>query len=135
MLDLAGRGGRARDRARARGTGRGAGLPAGAAHAVALVIALAIVVYLHVVLGEMVPKNLAVSGPDRAVLWFGPPLVGVARLVRPIIAALNWMANHLIRQIGIEPKDEVASAFTAEQVHSIVARSQAEGLLDDAQAC
>ncbi|MCB2174915.1 MAG: hemolysin family protein [Actinomycetales bacterium] len=108
------------------------GLPAGAAHAVALVIALAIVVYLHVVLGEMVPKNLAVSGPDRAVLWFGPPLVGVARLVRPLIAVLNWMANHMIRQIGIEPKDEVASAFTAEQVHSIVERSQAEGLLDDA---
>ncbi|MDO8120027.1 hemolysin family protein [Isoptericola sp. b490] len=107
------------------------GLPAAAAHPVALVLALAVVVYLHVVLGEMVPKNLAVAGPDRAVLWFGPVLVGVARVVRPVITVLNWLANHLVRQIGIEPKDEVASAFTAEQVHSIVERSQAEGLLED----
>lgn len=109
-----------------------AGLPTAAAHPVAFVLALGLVVYLHVVLGEMVPKNLAVAGPDRAVLWFGPPLVAVARVLRPVIAVLNWLANGLLRSVGIEPKDEVASAFTAEEVHSIVARSQAEGLLEDA---
>ena len=108
------------------------GLPAGAVHPVAVVIALTIVVYLHVVLGEMVPKNLAVSGPDRAALWFGPPLVVVARVVSPVITALNWLANALIRLFGVEPKDEVVSAFTAEEVQSIVERSRAEGLLDDA---
>lgn len=102
-------------------------------HPIAFVVALAIVVYLHVVLGEMVPKNLAVSGPDRAVLLFGPPLVWVARAVRPVIAALNWIANHTLRAVGVEPKDEVSSAFTAEEVHSIVERSQAEGLLEDRQ--
>ncbi|HQY34307.1 hemolysin family protein [Actinotalea sp.] len=110
-----------------------AGLPEGAVHPVAFVLALALVVYLHVVLGEMVPKNLAVSDPDRAVLWFGPPLVWVARVVSPVITALNWIANHLLRQLGVEPKDEVASAFTAQEVQSIVERSQAEGLLDDSQ--
>lgn len=102
-------------------------------HVIAFVVALAIVVYLHVVLGEMVPKNLAVAGPDRAVLMFGPPLVWVARLVRPVISVLNWIANHALRAFGVEPKDEVASAFTAQEVHSIVERSQAEGLLDDEQ--
>lgn len=107
------------------------GLPPAAVHAVAFVLALALVVYLHVVLGEMVPKNLAVSGPDRAVLWFGPVLVGIARVVRPIIVALNWLANHGLRLVGVEPKDEVASAFTAQEVQSIVERSQAEGLLAD----
>ncbi len=81
----------------------------------------------------MVPKNLAVAGPDRAVLLFGPPLVAIARVVRPVVVALNWLANHLLRQVGIDPKDEIASAFTAEEVHSIVERSQAEGLLDDSQ--
>lgn len=110
-----------------------AGLPAELAHPVAFVVALAVVVYLHVVLGEMVPKNLAVSGPDRAALWFGPPLVWIARVVSPLITALNWLANHLLRLFGVEPKDEVASAFTAEEVQSIVERSRAEGLLDDAQ--
>ena len=102
-------------------------------HAIAFLVALAIVVYLHVVLGEMVPKNLAVAGPERAVLMFGPPLVWVARVVRPIITVLNWIANHTLRLFGVEPKDEVSSAFTAQEVHSIVERSRDEGLLDDAQ--
>ncbi|MBE1876173.1 hemolysin family protein [Myceligenerans pegani] len=101
------------------------------AHPIAMAIALAIVVYLHVVLGEMVPKNLAVSAPERAVLWFGPPLVLLARVVRPIITALNWLANHAVRLTGVEPRDEVASAFTAEEVQSIVEHSQAEGVLQD----
>ena len=109
------------------------GLGEAAVHAVAVVIALAVVVYLHVVLGEMVPKNLAVAGPDRAALWFAPPLVWVARAVRPVIGALNWLANHVVRLTGVEPKDEVVSAFTAQEVQSIVARSQAEGLLRDEQ--
>lgn len=102
-------------------------------HPIAFVVALLVVVYLHVVLGEMVPKNLAVAGPDRAVLMFGPPLVWVARVVRPVITALNWVANHLLRLFGVEPQDEVTSAFTAAEVQSIVERSQAEGLLQDAQ--
>jgi CBS domain containing-hemolysin-like protein len=103
------------------------------AHPIAMATALAIVVYLHVVLGEMVPKNLAVSAPEKAVLWFGPTLVLLARVVRPVIAALNWLANHAVRLVGIEPRDEVASAFTAQEVQSIVEHSQAEGMLQDEQ--
>ncbi len=109
------------------------GVPEALLHPVSLVLALAIVVYLHVVLGEMVPKNLAVAGPETAALWFAPPLVLLGRAVRPIIAALNWVANHAVRLAGIEPKDEVASAFTAQEVQSIVEHSQAEGVLQDEQ--
>jgi CBS domain containing-hemolysin-like protein len=109
------------------------GASASLAHPIAFVVALALVVYLHVVFGEMVPKNLSVAGPERAVMWFGPPLVWIARVVGPLIGALNWIANHVLRLFGVEPKDEVASAFTAQEVQSIVERSQAEGLLDDAQ--
>lgn len=107
------------------------GLPAEASHVVGFTVALAIVVYLHVVVGEMVPKNLAVSGPERAALWFGPPLVVVSRAVSPVIRALNWVANGVLRLAGVEPKDEVASAFTAEEVAAIVERSRAEGLIVD----
>ncbi|MDQ2625278.1 MAG: hemolysin family protein [Actinomycetota bacterium] len=107
------------------------GVPSAWTHPIALVIALLIVVYLHVVLGEMVPKNLAVSGPDRAALWFGPPLVWVARAVNPVIWVLNAMANGILRLCRVEPKDEVVSAFTAAEVHSIVERSRTEGLLED----
>ncbi|MGF0117672.1 hemolysin family protein [Promicromonospora sp. Marseille-Q5078] len=109
------------------------GVPESLVHPVALVIALSVVVYLHVVLGEMVPKNLAVAGPETAALWFAPPLVLLGRAVRPVISALNWVANHAVRLAGVEPKDEVASAFTAQEVQSIVQHSQAEGVLRDEQ--
>ena len=107
------------------------GLPEGAAHAVAVAVALVIVVGLHVVVGEMVPKNAAVSSPDRAALVFGPPLVWISRVLRPVVGALNWIANCLLRMVGIEPRDEVTSAFTADEVHSIVERSSQEGTLSD----
>lgn len=107
------------------------GLPAGASHVVGFTIALGIVVYLHVVIGEMVPKNLAVTSPERAALWFGPPLVLISRVISPLIRVLNWVANLVLRAVGVQPKDEVASAFTAEEVASIVERSRAEGLIVD----
>ncbi|WP_062291509.1 hemolysin family protein [Demequina phytophila] len=107
------------------------GLGEAAAHGVAVAIALLVIVGLHVVVGEMVPKNAAVSSPDRAAMVFGPPLVAVARAVRPIIVALNWVANATVRMLGFEPKDEVTSAFTADEVHSIVERSSAEGTISD----
>lgn len=107
------------------------GLPMTVVHVVSLVVALAIVVYLHVVIGEMVPKNLAVAGPVRAAMWFGPALVWLSRLLSPVIRALNWIANKLLRSVGIEPKDELTSTFTAQEVAAIVERSRAEGLLQD----
>lgn len=108
-------------------------VPHGWLHPIALVIALVVVVYLHVVVGEMVPKNISVSSPDRAVLLFVPPLVVIARAVKPIIYVLNWIANHFVKWSGIEPKNEVASSFTAQEVQSIVEHSQAEGFLNDDQ--
>ncbi len=80
----------------------------------------------------MVPKNAAVSSPDRAALVLGPPLVAIARVLKPLIVTLNWTANVVVRAVGIQPRDEVSSAFTADEVHSIVERSSAEGTLDDA---
>ncbi|MHB1064272.1 MAG: hemolysin family protein [Georgenia sp.] len=108
-----------------------AGLPAEASHAVGLVLALALVVYLHVVVGEMVPKNLAVTSPERVAMLFAPPLVWLSKVLHPIIGGLNWLANAILRIVGVEPKGEVTSAFTAGEVAAIVERSQAEGVLQD----
>ena len=88
--------------------------------------------YLHVVFGEMVPKNLAFSVPDRAVLMLATPLVWVSKLFHPVIVALNWIANHAVRLFRVEPKDEAASTFTLEEVATIVNQSRIEGVLDDA---
>jgi CBS domain containing-hemolysin-like protein len=99
---------------------------------VAFVIALVTVSYLHVVFGEMVPKNLAFSMPDRAVLMLATPLVWVSKLFHPVSVALNWVANHIVRLFRVEPKDEAASTFTLDEVATIVAQSRIEGVLDDA---
>ena len=104
----------------------------GVVSTVAFVIALVLVSYLHVVFGEMVPKNLSFSVPDRAVLMLAPPLVFLARLFRPIIVALNATANGVLRLVGVEPKNEATSTFTLEEVQTIVDQSRREGVLDDA---
>lgn len=106
------------------------GVPESFVHPIAIVIALSIVVFLHVVLGEMLPKNLAVTTPERAALVLAPPLVIVSKVFHPIVASMNWIANHAIRLVGLEPKNEVSSAFTADEVASIVQASKAAGALD-----
>ncbi len=104
----------------------------GVVDTVAFVVALLLVSYLHVVFGEMIPKNLAFSMPDRAVLFLATPLVWVARVFHPVIATLNWIANHVLRLFRVEPKNEAASTFTLDEVATIVTRSTEEGVLDDA---
>lgn len=99
---------------------------------VAFAVALVIVSYLHVVFGEMVPKNLAFSLPDRAVLLLATPLVWCSKLFYPLIVALNWIANHAVRLFRVEPRNEAASTFTLDEVATIVATSRMEGVLDDA---
>ncbi|KQT94312.1 hypothetical protein ASG49_05320 [Marmoricola sp. Leaf446] len=107
------------------------GIPEVWVHPVAFVIALVVVVYLHVVLGEMVPKNLALAGPERAALLFGPPMMLVITVLRPVVWLFNAIANGLIRLLRIEPRDEVSSSFTREQVEAMVDESRAEGLLEE----
>ncbi|ARC57255.1 Hemolysin C [Frondihabitans sp. 762G35] len=98
---------------------------------VGFVITLLLVSFLHVVFGEMVPKNLSFSVPDRAALLLAPPLVFVARVFRVVIVTLNWLTNLVLKAFRVEPKSEATSAFTVEEVQTIVAQSQREGVLMD----
>ncbi|WP_430592632.1 hemolysin family protein [Humidisolicoccus flavus] len=107
------------------------GFPAEVTSVVALVIAILIVTYLHVVFGEMIPKNAAFSLPDRAVLLLAPPLVIISRVFQPIIWFMNALANGILRMFKVEPKDEATSAFTIEEVETIVETSKREGMLFD----
>jgi CBS domain containing-hemolysin-like protein len=107
------------------------GVPENLLHPAAFAIALTVVVYLHVVIGEMVPKNLAIAMPERAVLLLATPLVLTARAVKPVIRALNAIANGFLRLARVEPKDEVSSTYTVEQVQSLVHESRREGLIED----
>lgn len=107
------------------------GWPESVVATIAFVIALLLVSFLHVVFGEMVPKNVSFSLPERAVLLLAPPLVFVATIFRPIIVALNATANGVLRVFRIEPKTEANSAFTVDEVATIVATSTREGVLTD----
>lgn len=100
-------------------------------HPISFVLALSVVVYLHVVLGEMVPKNIALAGPDRAALVLGPPMMLIVTLLRPVIVLLNLVANGVLRSMRVEPREEVSSSFTREQVAAMVEESRGEGLLAD----
>jgi CBS domain containing-hemolysin-like protein len=97
---------------------------------VSLTIALLLVVSAHVALGEMVPKNIAIAGPERTAIALAPILRGIASAIGPVIRLLNHWSNAVVRATGREPKDEVASAFTREEVGDLVSQSLAEGVLD-----
>ncbi|AUG75627.1 hypothetical protein CFP65_0673 [Kitasatospora sp. MMS16-BH015] len=107
------------------------GLPDGLIHPLGYALALALVVFLHMVIGEMVPKNIALAGPEKAALWLGPPLDRLARLLGPVISALNAFANGILKLFRVEPKDEVESVFTTEQLLHLLSDSHEAGLLDE----
>lgn len=106
------------------------GVPEGGIDAISYVIAYAVVTYLHVVLGEMVPKNIALAGPERFALVLGPVLVVIVRVLQPLLWAMNAMGNGVLRLFGVQPKNEVTSSFTRDEVAAMVKESRENGLMD-----
>jgi magnesium and cobalt exporter, CNNM family len=109
------------------------GVPDAVVHGIAFALALLIVSVLHVLLGEMVTKNIAIAAPEQTAVWLTPLLVGWVRLVRPVITLLNLMANGVLRMLKVTPKDELDTAYTSEELASLIADSRREGLLDDSE--
>lgn len=108
------------------------GVPEGLIHPIALVIALLIVTYFHMVLGEMVPKNISIAKPAESALILGPVLHMFVVVFRPLIWFMNTLANLVVRHVfRAVPRDEVASTYTSEEVAGFVAESGREGLLDE----
>ncbi|MGW5033700.1 hemolysin family protein [Streptomyces nigra] len=107
------------------------GVPAGAGHAVSFVIALTLATYLHMLLGEMVPKNIALAEPVRSALLLGPPLVTLSRALRPVIFTINAFANALLRLLRVETKDEVTATFSDSELAQMVRDSGEAGLIDE----
>lgn len=107
------------------------GVSKGAGHAVSFVIALALATYLHMLLGEMVPKNIALAEPVRSALVLGPPLVALSRALRPVIFTINAFANTLLKLMRVETRDEVVASFSDAELAQIVKDSGEAGLIDD----
>ncbi|MET9881623.1 hemolysin family protein [Streptomyces sp. NPDC006430] len=106
------------------------GVPAGLTHAISFAVALALATYLHMLFGEMLPKNVALSEPVRTALLLGPPLVTLTRALKPVIFMINAFASALLRLLRVEVKDEVSATFTDDELARIVKDSSEAGLID-----
>ena len=106
------------------------GMHAALLHTLSFLIALAIVVTLHVLLGEMVPKNIALAGPERTAMLLVPPYLVYVRAARPFIAFYNRCATVVLRAVRVEPKDELDITVSTAELSAMIAESVSEGLLD-----
>ncbi|MEW5809859.1 MAG: hemolysin family protein [Actinomycetota bacterium] len=106
------------------------GIPDALLHTVSFLVALSIVVTLHVLLGEMVPKNIAIAGPESTAMLLIPVYLVYIRAARPFIAFYNWCANATLRAFGVEPKDELDVTVSTVELSEMIAESLSEGLLD-----
>lgn len=106
------------------------GVAHAAVHPASFVIALAAATYLHMLVGEMVPKNLALADPLRTAMALGPPLASLTRALRPVIFGVNALANAGLRLLRVPPRSDVAAAFSDDALARLVVEARAAGLLD-----
>lgn len=105
------------------------GLPDQVAYVSAVVLALSLVVFAHMVIGEMAPKSWAISHPERSAMLLALPFRGFARAVRPVIAALNGLANSCLRLVKVTPQNELAQVHGPEELRILVEESRKQGML------
>ncbi|MBB5917180.1 CBS domain containing-hemolysin-like protein [Nocardia transvalensis] len=109
------------------------GVPDQLLHPISFALALGLVVVLHMLLGEMIPKNIALAGPERVALLLVPMLLWFLRLARPLITLYNLAANLTLRALRIEPKDELDATVSSVELAEMIGESRSEGLLEEGE--
>jgi CBS domain containing-hemolysin-like protein len=99
-------------------------------HTISFIISLSIVVFLHMVIGEMAPKNIAIADPDRLALVMAIPFRIYSTLFKPVIWILNEFANLGLRGFGIDP-DDIDQAHTSDDLASIITAGRREGVVEE----
>ncbi|MFG3555566.1 hemolysin family protein [Micromonospora sp. NPDC047557] len=105
------------------------GLPDAASHVVALVFALALVTFLHLVVGEMAPKSWAITDAERSATLLALPFRAFARVSRPVLSALNALANAILRLVGVNQQDQLAQVHGPDELRLLLEQSREHGLL------
>ena len=101
-----------------------------AAHGFASIVAVSILTYFHIVIGEMLPKSLALQSAERIALWLTPPMLWIQTLLYPFVVALNGVANGILRPFGIHhDADNADQYYTSEELQLIVEESEEQGAL------
>ncbi|WP_291475912.1 hemolysin family protein [Corynebacterium sp.] len=110
------------------------GLPDDLLHPLGFAIALLLVTILHIILGEMVPKNIALAGPESvATILVGPHML-FCKIAHPIMVMLNWIARMTLHLFGIEQRDELDSTVSPSELAEMISESRSEGLIAPAEA-
>ena len=99
-------------------------------HSISFALALGMIVVMHMVLGEMVPKNLAITGPERTLLLLARPMAAYLLVARPIVRSLLWFSNGLLRLVRVEPASELDESTTPAELSLMVDESHDQGLID-----
>ncbi|MEN3931158.1 hemolysin family protein [Microvirga sp. W0021] len=102
-------------------------------HVIAIIISFAIITTLHIVLGELAPKSLALQRSELTALWVVRPLNVFLFLLKPAIVFLNGLGNWLLRRVGLNGESGEGSLHSAEELKLLVAASGEAGLLHEAQ--
>jgi len=110
------------------------GLPDEFGHTVALAIAFTIITSLHIVLGELTPKSMAIANVEDIILAIAFPMVLFSRLMRPFVWILNTVANHISRRLGYDVKAENEDAHTEEEIRLLMKESYRQGLINSTEA-
>jgi CBS domain containing-hemolysin-like protein len=106
------------------------GLPEVTADVVAFVVALVVVTFVHLVIGEMAPKSWAIAHPERSAILLALPMRAFMTVTRPVLVALNALANVCLRRVGVEPVDELNAGHNPDDLRELVAHSAETGTLD-----
>ena len=102
-----------------------------ATHSISLVIALIITIFLHMVIGEMAPKNIAIAAPEKTALWIAVPFRAFLVLLRPLITFLNWVANVVLRLFNVSPVDQLETTHSADDLATIIGAGRQEGVIEE----
>jgi CBS domain containing-hemolysin-like protein len=105
-----------------------------AMHTAATVVAFIIITYMHVVFGELLPKNLSLQLTDRTALWLAAPLVVFTKLTRPLTAVMSGTANGILRLLGFEPASGEEMVHSVEELALLIEDTEEAGILQPDQA-
>lgn len=102
-------------------------------HTISIIIAFLLITILHIVLGELAPKTMAIRKAESVTLLSAPALMLFYKIMYPFIWALNGLANNLLRVFGIAPASEHDSAHTEEEIRILMKESNRSGLIDNTE--
>ena len=103
--------------------------PAIAAHTLATMVAVAVLTYLHIVVGEMVPKSLALTNAEQTALWVVRPMLLIQTALKPFVVGLNGLGNAILHLLGVRRELSTGHFYSSDELQYLVEESEAGGLL------